>query len=130
MADPDEVSVRLTVHPDFRLLILPLQIGASTLHMFISGSPVIGISPDHWQRLLAEEHLVFPRERQRLYQLDHASVANMPVGRLSVRQSRRARAFGLDAEIGLNFFAAFSEACFQMPSQPDQLITLVLRRQS
>ena len=126
MPDGRRIEVVLDVHPAFGLLLLPLQVGADQVFMFISGSPMSGIAPGSWGDLLLKEHLIYPDAPGSSHRLDHLRIGGEPVPPIEVRQSRRAGRFRLDGELGLNFFRNFREACFQMPADPNAPIVLSL----
>lgn len=126
MASGKRITVLLETHPIYGLLLLTLKSGSATLRTFISGSPLSGIAGDRWQELLQKEYLVYPSNSDTRYVLDRLSIGDTTISKLEVRRSRRAGRFGLDGELGLNFFQKFREVCYQLPTEPDKPIILTL----
>lgn len=126
MPDGPSIVVPLSLHSGFGLLLARLQIGRNTYAMFVSGSPMSGIASAVWDELVIGEHLVLPGTRDTVHGLDHVTIAGAPVPRFAVRRSRRATAFRLDGELGLNFFQLFREACFQLSPEGNRPMLMTL----
>lgn len=128
MPDGREITLPLQAHPVYGLLIMPIQIGDDIFSMFISGSPFSGLADTAWGQLLLSEDLVLPSEPGGRYRLDRLSLDGVSLAPLEVRLSRRAHRFGLDGELGLNFFRQFARVTYEIPEEQNQPVLLVLEQ--